>query len=792
MKNSFNYLTKWGLSLFILLLVAGVWCQNLYSQVRDIRQEVLVYILPDSLELPTGEVRDVSPDRAIIQSETLSQALQQLPVQALDRAFPELTDADTIRVREDGVSVKLPQWSRVFIVRLDSRQAVGEALETLGDEPGVLFAEPHTDMGLDDHLFAQQWHLNNTGQTFGTPGADIDALDAWNIFTGSSSVRLAVVDTGVETNHVDLSGNASGDQPDAHPFVPYGHGTHVAGIAGAAHNQGHVRGVDDGAEILSRAVFEGFFTDDDGIDRPQWVGNNTAYNRIVDAVDSGANVLNNSYSGPQFSTIMRSAFAYAYKMNRVSVATMGNLNSFDPRYPAAFGQGVVAVGATTHNDVRWVFDADNGSNFGNHISVSAPGALIMSTERDNGHGHRTGTSMAAPIVSGIATLLKGYDSSLYNDDIQRLIELSADDIDDPNDPTTGPGWDEGTGHGRVNAHQALLRLQSPYILDHNTASNGVVHNVSGSYGKTMYGIPGLADGTYSVKRHEVRKSVSFPWMDEGYVWGRGAAATGYSAANPNFGMGYTDVISSSENSALLRTYVYEVSNLIGQFIGWFPTTPQNAEFAYTVHGIPGDEPLSAEIGGDFYFGEGNPGQWDAVVSGGEPPYSYTWFRSYSSSTGPWTQVGTSSSYGQMVNEEMWLRLSVTDNTCQGMICLGQQDIAHIQVDSCGNPPCPMPKAPGGGETVPEAFALSQNYPNPFNPSTTISYDLPEQADVRMEVFNMLGQRVALLADGKVQPGSHTAVFDASNLSSGTYLARISVHGNSGQQFVQTMTMQLVK
>lgn len=229
MKNSFNYLTKWGLSLFILLLAAGVWCQNLYSQDRDIWSEVLVYILPDSLELPTGEVRDVSPDRALIQSEGLSQALQQLPVQALDRAFPELTDADTIRVREDGVSVKLPQWSRVFIVRLDSRQAVGEALETLGDEPSVLFAEPHSDMRLDDHLFAQQWHLNNTGQNFGTPGADIDALDAWNIFTGSSLVRLAIVDTGVETNHVDLSGKASGDQPDVHPFQPYGHGTHVAG-----------------------------------------------------------------------------------------------------------------------------------------------------------------------------------------------------------------------------------------------------------------------------------------------------------------------------------------------------------------------------------------------------------------------------------------------------------------------------------------------------------------------------------------------------------------------------------
>lgn len=238
----------------------------------------------------------------------------------------------------------------------------------------------------------------------------------------------------------------------------------------------------------------------------------------------------------------------------------------------------------------------------------------------------------------------------------------------------------------------------------------------------------------------------------------------------------------NQPSILLGTFNYENNAKV-----WNERSSEVAAFE-----PPEEVPFSAEISGDFFFGEGNSGQWDAVVNGGTPPYDYTWYRSYSSASGPWTQVGTSSSYNQMVNEEMWLRLSVTDNTCQGMICLGAQDIAHIEVLHCGNPPCQMPKAPGGGEAVPEAFALSQNYPNPFNPATTINYDIPERSDVRLEVFNMLGQRVALLADGQVQPGSHAAIFDASNLSSGTYLARITASGNSGEQFVQTMTMQLVK
>ncbi len=200
---------------------------------------------------------------------------------------------------------------------------------------------------------------------------------------------------------------------------------------------------------------------------------------------------------------------------------------------------------------------------------------------------------------------------------------------------------------------------------------------------------------------------------------------------------------------------------------------------------PTPDPLSAGIMGLPLFNPGETGFWSANVNGGASPYSYTWQRSYSSSSGPWSQVGTSSSYSQTVNQQMWLRLTVSDSGSQS-----DSDIMQINVTSCTTPPCPIPKVVDN--PLPEAFALTQNYPNPFNPATTISYDLPEQADVRMEVYNMLGQRVALLVDGQVQAGSHTAVFDASNLSSGTYLLRMDAQGSSGTRFNRTMGMQLVK
>jgi len=91
------------------------------------------------------------------------------------------------------------------------------------------------------------------------------------------------------------------------------------------------------------------------------------------------------------------------------------------------------------------------------------------------------------------------------------------------------------------------------------------------------------------------------------------------------------------------------------------------------------------------------------------------------------------------------------------------------------------------EEQPERFSLQQNYPNPFNPSTVISYSLPQASDVRLEVFNLLGQRVSLLVNGRVQSGQHTATFRSGNLSSGIYIYRLQAEG-----FTQTRKMLLVK
>jgi len=203
--------------------------------------------------------------------------------------------------------------------------------------------------------------------------------------------------------------------------------------------------------------------------------------------------------------------------------------------------------------------------------------------------------------------------------------------------------------------------------------------------------------------------------------------------------------------------------------------------------------LSVGISGLTHFNSGDTGYWTASASGGQSPYSYTWYRSYDSSAGPFTQVGTGEQYSQTVTHEMWLKAVVTDNNNDTA-----DEVLHVFVLDCDDPQgCPDPEASpvtaGPVEPdIPESFTLQQNFPNPFNPTTQISYGLPEAAQVSITVYDITGRQVAVLANGSQSAGRHTVNFQAQNLSSGMYIARIEAVGGSGQVFTRNIKMQLIK
>ncbi len=495
----------------VLALLSAVYVQ-LYAQM-DLTKEVIAYIPANQMVLSGLEKSLVPVSNVTFLNSQLGNALSTNHALSIIRAFPSFTDADTVMLTNAGTTTSLFQFSRVFRLFFNSASDVDNAITDLMNIDGIVYAEKNSDMQLcGDPGYSYQWYLKNSGQLSGISGTDIRAEAAWRVFPGSSSVKIGVIDVGVEITHEDLSGKASGDLPNAGKY----HGTHVAGICGAKTNNPYgIKGIDQNAQIISKKIFT-----------PDYIGDADAANKIIEAVRDGkVNVLNNSWSGPTTSATLKNAFIYAYKNNVVSVVAMGNTGDNTTQYPAAFGQSVIAVGATTNQD-----QIASYSSYGNNIDVSAPGSDIYSCLLGNSYGYLSGTSMATPVVTGIASLLKGYNSSLTNDDIKNIIKLSAKDL-------YTAGWDMYYGAGRVDARSALDRVASPYVVTHITATGGSDVGSTGLTKVVFMGVGGLATAAYLVKRHEVRKTVSFPSHYKLSVWGNGAFTTGFSAANPNYGVG---------------------------------------------------------------------------------------------------------------------------------------------------------------------------------------------------------------------------------------------------------------
>ncbi|GIV36399.1 MAG: hypothetical protein KatS3mg032_0778 [Cyclobacteriaceae bacterium] len=301
----------------------------------------------------------------------------------------------------------------------------------------------------------------------------------------------------------------------------------------------------------------------------------------------GCHLLNYSGGGYTIYNSVRKAISYAAHNGVIFVAAKGNDDTTNKHYPSDYADNlVISVGASNGLDERASF-----SNYGNNVDFVAPGTtdLLFTTKRveQDTYGTFSGTSGAAPVVTGIAALLKSANINLHRDDIENILQISADKVGSI--PYTN-GYNEQMGNGRVNAGRALEFLQAPYILQQHTTTGGTSQNLSGDgEGLTFLndaGNSGLAEGWYYGQMYQVTKTVNIPVSicNENYVWTRTVGATsGWSAANPNNNLGYSFVVSQTSSTVTLRTFVYYIkTNSLGQTINtWYPTSPQNAVMAYT-------------------------------------------------------------------------------------------------------------------------------------------------------------------------------------------------------------------
>ncbi len=299
----------------------------------------------------------------------------------------------------------------------------------------------------NDLYFSDQWALDNTGQTGGTVDADIDAPEAWDTETGDAGVIIAILDTGIDLDHPELLGKlvAGYDfiNSDSNPQDDNGHGTHVAGIAGAGSNNSvGIAGVCWGCSLMPVKVLGA-----DGYG---------PFSQIVAgiefAADNGANVINLSLGSETYSQSLQDAVDYAYTLGCVVIGASGNFNHDDPFYPAACNN-VIGVTALDHDDIKYQL-----AGFGGWVDLAAPGVGIISTVFNDTYSTWSGTSMAAPFVSGVAGLLFSANPTWTNNLVNAQLLRLTDSVAGANPDYTG-----NLGTGRVNAASVLSTLPSPDI-----------------------------------------------------------------------------------------------------------------------------------------------------------------------------------------------------------------------------------------------------------------------------------------------------------------------------------------
>lgn len=342
----------------------------------------------------------------------------------------------------------LPRHAKEQVETINEEWQVIELKE--GADPSALVNEL---MAMEDVMAVEpDFVIRSSGFEPNDPGysrqwahAKVKSPSAWNLSNGSNDVIVAVIDGGIEYTHVDLTANMwrnsrevkNGRDDDGNGFVDdvvgwdfinndadpradvsrHVHGTHVAGIIGAEGNNS--KGVVGHAPEVRMMALK--YIGSDG------TGYTSAAIKAVDyAIKNGAHIINASWSSASYSQGLYDAIVRARAAGILVVAAAGNDSTNidkSPRYPAAFGlDNILTVGASTSSD-NWASFSNSGVK---SVDVCAPGSSIYSTRTGNAYGLLSGTSMATPLVTGIAALVKARHPKFNYRDIAGAIFMGVD------------------------------------------------------------------------------------------------------------------------------------------------------------------------------------------------------------------------------------------------------------------------------------------------------------------------------------------------------------------------------
>jgi len=694
------------------------------------------------------------------------------------------------------------------------------------------FKELHLDYIPNDSMLPQMWHVKNTGNNIpenvqGVPGCDMNLEPAWDQTTGNSNVMISVIDTGVDTNHVDLRGNLCDRSlwydfydNNQRPYDQYYHGTGVSGCCSAiGNNISGTVGVAFKCKLMPVRVFGPY---------PQaYTTDLILGNGINWAWTHGASILSLSWGGgvptPMISLTIQNAVHYGRSGRGALVfAGSGNDNIDTILYPANMPE-VMGIGGLSpcnerKNPHSCDFTTDSneywGASYGYGLSCVAPCTFIGTTEL---LGYwcicGNGTSCSAPLAAGVGALVMSKNVNLSGDSVRNIIERSCQKVGNYNYNVsmTNGMWNFEMGYGRIDAKAALdltppgpnfIPNQVPPIITISPHQSGVLSNPV-TFTANISDSQGVSGGANSPRMYyytNQNNSLNF-------VYGASLGNHVYQFTFPMIPYSVGDYYYLAAQDDNGNTITYPVGGYGANPPGinrppkfMFIRNAPTADSFFTVTDVPKTLPpdsllivysmfnnqmnrqildldcwvnINHTYDDDISFSLISPAGTEIVLSAGRggagQNYTNTYFDDQASvDITDTSQHAPFSGHYRPVNK-LWL--------FNGEFSGGTWKLKLVQngADNGGTLLGWGMKFSyatiGDFVQFPANFGLVGNFPNPFNPQTRIMFNVPTSANIRIVVYDVVGRQVATLLDGMRPPQLDDYVdFNADNVPG---------HGGSG-------------
>ncbi len=419
-----NALIKTKLSIMIISLLAVSGCSSAYAtgeqKLSSDKQKSVKKIVQASNKFDENSIKASIPDAEVMKLREGRYAII------------------SNKLSEDEIQKRLSKLKG--IKKIEKPKNIG-IVKPIGKVPvknnfNVSNSVTNKDKILNDPGYKSQWDISYT-----------ESNKAWKLINQKKQIKVAVLDTGVDYKHVDLKNRVLKDlgydfiNNDSNPIDDNSHGTHVAGIIAAeANNKEGIAGI---VGKLDVKIIPIKVLDANGQGQADIIAKGIEY-----AADKGADIINLSFGCSEKSIDIQNAIQYARNKGVFIVVAAGNDNkNCDSTSPAG------DVGVYTVSAINTQLKKAQFSDYGNSIKIASPGVKILSTVPDGKYEVWDGTSMAAPVVSGIVAMLKAEKPNLTPNEIENILNKSAVDI-------MTKGKDNLTGYGLVDAYRAMGMVKS--------------------------------------------------------------------------------------------------------------------------------------------------------------------------------------------------------------------------------------------------------------------------------------------------------------------------------------------